>query len=147
MGWYQQMIETSGSEQKRRGSTKYMFLIRHGPSSSLYFLAVLNSTVIGSFVCLPYLQESLLETTGSLTTYLHKYIQSRFWRPDFCKRKTVGITKTVGIRNRCLCAEAIHTCSLTSTYLFFFGAQPITLDWPSIHKKKVVETKNRCLWA
>ena len=73
-----------------------------------FFLAVLNSTVIGHFLYLTYQNESRLEPAGLLTTYIHTYM---FLTPNIFK------IKTAGIRNRCLCTEAIRTCCLTNMFL------------------------------
>ena len=85
------------------------------------FLAVFNSTIIGYFVCLLYLQESLLEPAGLSTTHTHTYIYNLcnsfflalecilFAWPLLRKRKAVEI------RNICLCVKAIHGYFLTNT--------------------------------
>ena len=61
------------------------------------FLAALNSTVVGSFVCLPYLRESLLEPAGSLTTG-HTPIQIYFGARMFAKGKPLKLGPDVCVR-------------------------------------------------
>ena len=68
-------LRASIEPQKIRGLTKHVLPIRRGPSSNLFFyLQKLYSIVIGFFVCSPYLQESLLEPVGSVTTHAHTYV-------------------------------------------------------------------------
>ena len=140
MAWYQQRIETYASEREvsvnekrglprharrpqqrtppsidraanKRDSTKHVLPIRRGPSSSLFFFAVLNSKVIGSFVCLSYLRESLLEPTGSLTiagSYIHTSIQISFGARIFAKGKPLKLYQFFS------CGKAIRTCFVTN---------------------------------
>ena len=92
--------------------------------------ALFDSTVIGSFVRLSYLQEWLLEAAGWSATHIHTHIYIYiyvqyiyictmpffalkcipFAWPLLCKRKAVEI------RNICLCAEAIESGFLSNTF-------------------------------
>ena len=94
-----------------RGSTKHVPPIRRGPSSSLFFVVVMNSSVIGSFVDLPYPRESHLEPAGSLTImglYIHTPIQIVFGARMFAKGKPLKLDQMSG------CGKAIYTCFLTN---------------------------------
>ena len=64
------------------------------PIFNSFFFAVLNSNVIDSFLCLPYLRGSLLEPAGLLNTEYVRLYQSFFGARIFAKGKSSKLDST-----------------------------------------------------